>query len=136
MSRRKVEEPKETLECMVQVYVSSKGQADVATKVAASYNKLIKAEMIAGKLDEFIAGDIRASITVKENEDFNEQQAIEILRKTLSRKDFGSVVKTREYIDDVALEAMVYNATLDATILSPCTTKKDDTITLRIAKVK
>jgi hypothetical protein len=85
---------------------------------------------------EFVAGDVKATITEKENEDFNDLQAIDILRKTLGPDEFAKAVKTREYLDQDGLEDLVFHNQLDASILNPCRTKKEPTITLRLGKVK
>lgn len=117
-------------------YDINKKQADKIKKVVDDYNKKIKQEMQKMGINEFIVGDIKATITITPKEVFNEDQAIEILRKTLSEESFKECVKTKEYIDDPALENLIYSGELDPAILEPCITRKDPTVTLRLGKVK
>lgn len=136
-TRRSVNQrPAETLEDMVKIYVGKKDELDPLKKQVDDYNKKIKAEMQSRDLTEFTVGDIRATISITPKSDFNEMQAIEILRKSLTPEQFSKVVKTREYIDDDAFESLVYNHEIDASILAPAETPKEPTITLRIGKAK
>ena len=128
--------PAETLEDMIKIYVGKKEELDPLKKQVDDYNKRIKSEMTNRDLTEFTVGDIRASISVTPKSDFNELQAIEILRKNLTPEQFSKVVKTKEYIDDDAFESMVYNHEVDASILAPAETPKAPTVTLRIGKAK
>lgn len=134
--RSVVSKPAETLEDMIKIYVGKKEELDPLKKQVDDYNKRIKSEMTNRDLTEFTVGDIRASISVTPKSDFNELQAIEILRKNLTPDQFSRVVKTREYIDDDAFENLVYNHEVDASILAPAETPKEPTITLRIGKAK
>lgn len=128
--------PTESLEDMIQIYVGKKEELDPLKKQVDDYNKRIKSEMANRDLTEFTVGDIRASISITPKSDFNELQAIEILRKNLTPEQFNKVVKTREYIDDDAFESLVYNHEVDAAILAPAETPKEPTVTLRIGKAK
>lgn len=126
----------ESLQHLLDEYGNVKSFADDYKKKADKYSTELKELMLEGKLDEVKTADFVGKVTVKENEDFNELQAIEILRETLSEEDFEKVVKTREYIDDDALETLVYNKRVDVSILAPCRTPKAPTVTLRLTKVK
>lgn len=128
--------PSETLEELVTIYASKKGELDPLKKQVDDYGKKIKTEMRNQDLTEFIVGDVKASITITPKSEFNELQAIEILRKNLTPEQFNQVVKTREYIDEDAFENLVYSTGIDAGILAPAETPKEPTITLRLGKVK
>lgn len=121
---------------LVPLYYENKSTADKFKKVADKYNLTIKEVMRNNDIPEFIAGDLKASVSVTPKEDFNELQAIEILRKSVSPEIFNQVVKTKEYLDFDSLEALAYNNQVDVSILAPCTTPKEPTITLRVTKVK
>jgi len=136
MATRRKLEIKEPLETMVVNYYEKKNQMDSLKKVVDDYNKRIKNEMRAMNIDSFDAGGLIATISVTPKEDFNEEQAIEILRKNLPADEFKQIVKTREYIDNDALEKAIYNKQLDAAILSPCITPKEPAVTLRIKAKK
>lgn len=136
-TRRSVNQtPAETLEDMIRIYVGKKEELDPLKKQVDDYNKRIKGEMTNRDLREFEVDGIRASISITPKSDFNELQAIEILRKNLTPEQFSQVVKTREYIDDDAFESLVYNHQVDASILAPAETPKEPTVTLRIGKAK
>lgn len=77
-----------------------------------------------------------AKVTVTPKEDFNEEKAIEILKENLGGKLLDSVIKTKEYIDEDALEKLIYNGDLDAKLLTSCTIEKEPTIRLTIGKIK
>ena len=136
-TRRSVNtQSKESLEDMIIIYASKKEELDPLKKTVEEYGTKIKSEMINRDLSECIIDDIRASISITPKEDFNELQAIEILRKNLTPKQFEKAVKSREYLDDEAFESLVYNHEVDAAILNPCRIPKEPTVTLRLGKVK
>lgn len=124
------------LECAVINYHDAKESEKAVKKAVVEFGTQIKEGLQNRNETEFIAGDIRAYITVTENSDVNELQAIEILRKELTSEQFAKVVKTREYIDDDELEKLVYAHEVDAEILAPAVTPKAPTVTLRLGKVK
>jgi hypothetical protein len=124
------------LQDVVLQYQGAKKQEGSIKKVVTDLGGIIKQELQNRDITEFIAGDIRASITITPNQDVNELQAIEILRKALTPEQFSKVVKTREYIDDDEFEKLVYANEVDAEILQPAVTPKAPTVTLRLGKVK
>lgn len=117
-------------------YQNAKKQETSIKKIVTELGSTIKQELQNRDVTEFIAGDVRASITITPNQDVNELQAIEILRKALTPEQFSKVVKTREYIDDDEFEKLVYAHEVDAAILQPAVTPKAPTVTLRLGKVK
>lgn len=139
MSRKSIKpalmEDKQLYDTVLQ-YQGAKKQESSIKKVITDLGGTIKQELQNRDVTEFIAGDVRASITITPNQDVNELQAIEILRKALTPEQFSKVVKTREYIDDDEFEKLVYAHEVDANILQPAVTPKAPTVTLRIGKVK
>lgn len=117
-------------------YKDAKDDEKRIKQVVTDLGSVIKQELQNRDITEFIAGDIRASITITQNQDVNELQAIEILRKALTPEQFSKVVKTREYIDDDEFEKLVYAHEVEADILMPAVTPKAPTVTLRLGKVK
>ena len=117
-------------------YQGAKKQETSIKKVVTDLGGIIKQELQNRDITEFIAGDVRATITITPNQDVNELQAIEILRKALTPEQFAKVVKTREYIDDDEFEKLVYAHEVEADILLPAVTPKAPTVTLRLGKVK
>ena len=117
-------------------YNSAKADEKDIKKRVTALGDCIKQELQNRDVTEFIAGDVRASITITPNQDVNELQAIEILRKSLTPDQFSKVVKTKAYIDDDEFEKLVYAHEVDAEILMPAVTPKAPTVTLRLGKVK
>lgn len=124
------------LQDVVLQYQGAKKQETSIKKVVSDLGATIKQELQNRDITEFIAGDVRATITITPNQDVNELQAIEILRKALTPEQFGKVVKTLEYIDDDEFEKLVYAHEVEADILMPAVTPKAPTVTLRLGKVK
>ena len=120
----------------IEDYITKKETLGVLEKETAALNKDIKSEFISNNAEEIIVGDRRVYITQTESEEFNERQAIEILRSKLPEDVFSACVKTKEYIDDDALERLSYSQEIDLTMLDVCRTKKPIVYTLRIGKVK
>ena len=77
-----------------------------------------------------------ATLTVTEKESLDEDKAIEILKDKLSEADFVKCVKTKQYIDDDALEKIVYSSGFDMQELNSCVVKSKPTYTLRVSKIK
>lgn len=139
MSRKDIKPQKmadSELRDIVLGYNSAKADEKDIKKRVTALGDCIKQELQNRDVTEFIAGDVRASITITPNQDVNELQAIEILRKSLTPDQFIKVVKTKEYIDDDEFEKLVYAHEVDAEILLPAVTPKAPTVTLRLGKVK
>lgn len=140
MSRGGIKEHKREVDLygLIISYANTKEEADAIKKVVDRYNKDIKEEFKNRDITEFVAGDVRASVTYSPREDFNELQAIEILKKELAKDPsvLQQVVRTKEYIDQDAFETAVYNRQIDAAILAPAITPKAPMVTLRLGKVK
>lgn len=136
MSRRDAVKPSLNLSEKIDEYKSLKDEESAVKKALKPLGDEIKEALINTDSKEFSSEQWTAKISVKENVDFNELKAIEILKEKLSRKDLATVVKTKEYIDDDALESLVYLGKFDITELSVCNTIKEPTVTLRISKKK
>lgn len=134
-TRRKLNiPPQDSLEDLVIAYADAKAELDPLKKLVDDYGTRIKENMINKDLSEITVGSVRASISISQREDFNELQAIEILRKNLPPELFGEAVKTKEYLDDSALEALIYANKIEAAILNPCRTPKKPVVTLRLGQ--
>lgn len=140
MSRREIPQTSQDLESqlttIIPEYKEVKDQEKIIKKQVDDLGGKIKSAMKSLNKTEFAAGGVVASITETPKSEFNELQAIEILRAELTPDQFAKVVKTREYIDDEAFEKMVYAHEVDAAILAPATTPLAPTVTLRLKKEK
>lgn len=105
-------------------------------KVSEDLNKHIKYLMNTMGIRKFSSDKWTATISTTQKEILNEAKAIGILKENLSETDFKSVVKTREYIDDDALETLVYNGDFDITKLERCKIVGKEVTTLRVSKIK
>ena len=105
-------------------------------KLSEPLEAQIKAYALKNGLDKIKSDNWQANISVTPKQDFNELQAIEIIKKNLGGELLASVVKTKEYIDEDALEKAIYNGDIDAKLLAPCTIEKEPTVKLTIGKIK
>ena len=121
----------EKLQELIPHYQLNKSEMDSYKKIVDKDNKEIKLIMLESQLPEFIVGDIKATCSVSEREDFIEEALIEKLKEM----KVEGVIKMKEYIDMDALENAIYNEELNAAELASCQTKKE-VVTLRVIKIK
>ena len=74
-----------------------------------------------------------ATLSCTKKESLNEDLAIEIIKENLGGALLSSVIKQKEYIDEDALEKLVYNGDFDISKLEKAKITKVTT-TLRIKK--
>lgn len=117
-------------------YKEYKDSENKLHKVSEDLNKHIKYLMNTMGIRKFSSDKWTATISTTQKEILNEAKAIGILKENLSETDFKSVVKTREYIDDDALETLVYNGDFDITKLESCKVVGKEVTTLRVSKIK
>lgn len=121
----------ERLTELLPIYHLQKSEMDSIKKVVDKENAEIKTLMRGSNLSEFVAGDIKATCSVSERQDFIEEALIEKLKDMKVR----GIIKKKEYVDMDALENAIYNGKVDAAALASCQTIKE-VITLRVSKVK
>jgi hypothetical protein len=126
------------LDSLVVDYSLKKKEQDYLKKVVDTLNSKIKEEFENRGIAEHIVGDVKATISITPREEVNELQSIEILKRTLSDSPelLSDIIKTKEYIDQDALERAVYSNKVDVAVLAPAVTIKPPTVTLRLGKVK
>lgn len=121
----------ERLTELLPIYHMQKSEMDSIKKVVDKENAEIKTLMRESNLPEFIAGDIKATCSVSERQDFIEEALIEKLKDM----KVSGIIKKKEYVDMDALENAIYNGKVDAAALASCQTTKE-VVTLRVSKVK
>jgi hypothetical protein len=121
----------ERLTELLPIYHMQKSEMDSIKKVVDKENAEIKTLMRQANLSEFVAGDIKATCSVSERQDFIEEALIEKLKEMKVR----GIIKKKEYVDMDALENAIYNGKVDAAALASCQTTKE-VVTLRVSKVK
>lgn len=138
MSRRNpqpVETEETLLSSIIDDYKAAKDEEKRVKTIIDDLGPRIKDIFRSKGLTSFSSGKYTATVTVSSKETLDEDKAIEILKENLSPEVLSKVVKTREYIDDDALEKAIYNEAFDIGLLSSCRTSKP-VETLRITKKK
>lgn len=120
---------------LINEYKEGKDQENALKKVNDAKNKEIKEYMTLNKLESVSSDKYTVILSTKNNESLNEELAIEIIKDHLGGALLNSVIKKKEYIDEDALEKMVYNGDFDPKVLTKAKYIKSVT-TLRVTKKK
>ena len=120
---------------MIDTYKASKDNENALKKSNAKLNENIKAYMYEHDLKTADSEKYTATLSCTEKESLNEDLAIEIIKESLGGALLNSVIKKKEYIDEDALEKLVYNGDFDASKLERAKIVKKIQ-TLRIGKKK
>lgn len=118
----------------IDIYKLYKDNESKFKKLGSKLNDEIKSTMSSMGVDEFSSGSYIATVKYSRKETLDEEKAIEVLKKTLSKEQIETVIKTKEYIDDDCLEKLVYNGEFDISLLEPCKVLGNEVATLRIKK--
>lgn len=124
------------IKSIIDEYKAFKDIENKAKKDSKPLGEQIKDYATKNGLDKIKSDNWQANVTVTPKQDFNELQAIEIIKKHIGKPLLDTVIKTREYIDEDALEKLIYNGDIDAKLLAPCTIEKEPTVKLTIGKIK
>lgn len=124
----------ERLDRLIPVYAQDNAQLKEQKKVCDAENAEIKAIMTDLVLTNYEAGGYVASVSTSERTKMNEDMMLEIVR------NFGleGVIKTKEYIDYVALEKAIYDDKVSEEMMLEMDKAREVTkvTTLRISKAK
>ena len=132
MSRRDGK-PEFNLSKAIDDYKESKDKENALKKANTSMNENIKKYMSENGMDEASSDMYTAVLSNTTKESLNEDLAIEIIKENLGGALLNSVIKQKEYIDEDALEKLVYNGDFDISKLEKAKITKVTT-TLRIKK--
>lgn len=127
---------KPDLDSLLSKFYLVKSTADDAKKEADKYNTEIKDIMKDASMQEYESADFKAVLTVQEGTNFDTEKAMSIIKEQLPPELLEKVIKTREYLDDEALQDLIYNKQFDATLLNPCITPAEPIYRLRVSRVK
>ena len=133
MSRR--EGIKLDIDSLIDEYKASKDKENALKKSNADVSDKIKSYFIDKGIDKHSTDLYTATVTTTNKESLNEELAIEIIKENLDGALLKSVIKQKEYIDEDALEKLVYNGDFDITKLEKAKIVKPVT-TLRVTKKK
>lgn len=122
------------LEELVVRYALNKNELDSYKKICDRENAEIKARMTELDMNEVLAGDYVAKLTIQKRESMDEDMLLEILRNN----DYTDIIRTKEYVDMDLLEREIYNGNIDSDTLvamQKCKSVKE-VPTLKIVKAK
>lgn len=131
MSRRNVFD----LSKAIDSYKELKDKENALKKANNDLNATIKSYMYEHDMTSANSKNWTATLSCMKKESLNEDLAIEIIKENLGGALLSSVIKQKEYIDDDALEKLVYNGDFDINKLAKAKMVKE-TYTLRINKKK
>ena len=114
-------------------YKESKDKENALKKANTAMNESIKKYMSENDMDEASSDMYTAVLSNTTKESLNEDLAIAIIKENLGGALLNSVIKQKEYIDEDALEKLVYNGDFDISKLEKAKITKVTT-TLRIKK--
>lgn len=116
-------------------YKESKDRENALKKANNALSENIKSYMYEHDMSSADSDKYTATLTKTDKESLNEDLAIEIIKENLGGALLASVIKTKEYIDEDALEKLVYNGDFDINKLAKAKIVKS-TFTLRVTKKK
>ena len=131
MSRRNVFD----LSTAIDKYKESKDNENALKKANNELNETIKTYMQEHDMTSANSDNWTATLSCTKKESLNEDLAIEIIKENLGGALLSSVIKQTEYIDEAALEKLVYNGDFDINKLAKAKIVKE-TYTLRVNKKK
>lgn len=131
MSRRSVFNLSKTID----EYKEGKDKENALKKVNSEMNENIKKYMLDKGMESASSDKYTATVKHTTKEFLNEDLAIEIIKENLGGALLASVIKQKEYIDEDALEKLVYNGDFDINKLAKAKLVTD-VYTLRIGKKK
>ena len=131
MSRRNVFD----LSKAIDKYKELKDKENAFKKQTLDLGNNIKGYMYENDMTSANSENWTATLSCKKKESLNEDLAIEIIKENLGGALLSSVIKTKEYIDEDALEKLVYNGDFDINKLAKAKMVKE-TYTLRVGKKK
>ena len=131
MSRRNVFD----LSTTIDKYKESKDKENALKKANNELNETIKKYMHEHNMTSANSENWTATLSCKKKESLNEDLAIEIIKENLGGALLSSVIKQKEYIDEDALEKLVYNGDFDINKLAKAKMVKES-YELRVNKKK
>ena len=131
MSRRNVFD----LSTAIDKYKESKDNENALKKANNELNETIKTYMQENDMTSANSEKYTATLSCTEKESLNEDLAIEIIKENLGGALLSSVIKKKEYIDEDALEKLVYNGDFDINKLAKAKIVKS-VYTLRVNNKK
>lgn len=112
------------LKNLVDSYGESKNEENAIVKRNKEINVQIKQLFLDNDISSFETDSFIATVSETEKQSLNNELALCILKEELGENELTSVVKTKEYIDEDALEKLVFNGQFDISKLEKAVDKK------------
>ena len=112
------------LKNLVDSYGESKKEENAIVKRNKERNSQIKQLFLDNDISSFETDSFIATVSETEKQSLNNELALSILKESLDENELTSVVKTKEYIDEDALEKLVFNGQFDISKLEKAVDKK------------
>lgn len=120
---------------IIDEYKESKDKENALKKVNNGLSDSIKGYMYEHNMRSADSEKYTATLTKTDKESLNEDLAIELIKENLKGALLNIVIKTKEYIDEDALEKLVYNGDFDINKLAKAKITKTS-YTLRVTRRK
>lgn len=120
---------------VIDEYKESKDKENALKKANDRMGKDIKQYMLDNDMTKANGEKYTVTMSKTVKQKLNEDLAIEIIKENLGGALLASVIKQKEYIDEDALEKLVYNGDFDITKLAKAKMVQE-TYTLRATKKK
>lgn len=135
MSRRDGNPVTDYLKTLIDSYKEKKDEETALNKSNKELNETIKTYMREHDISSADSDKYTATLSRQDKESLNEELAIEIIKENLGGALLATVIKKKEYIDEDALEKLVYNGDFDINKLARAKITKP-VYTLRVSKRK
>jgi len=126
-------EVKQILDELVPSYGKHKTEQLSLKKIVDNENGQLKNIMAKQKLDEYSNGGYTVKYKVTETDNINSDKLLEMLNSKYSDlcHELG-IIKSREYVDDVVLEACIYNHTVSKEFILDMDSCRETTKTAKL----
>lgn len=135
MPRRTNSTKEQSISEIINKYKRDKDMENHLKNLNTQNGKKIKEYFSQHEISRFDTDEYTATVSTSNSESLNDDLAIEIIKEHLEGALLSSVIKKREYIDEDALEKLVYNGDFDISLLGRAKIVKTTT-TLRVTKRK
>ena len=135
MPRRTNSTQEQTISEIINKYKRDKDMENHLKNLNTQNGKKIKEYFSKHEISSFDTDEYTATVSTSNSESLNDDLAIEIIKEHLEGALLSSVIKKKEYIDEDALEKLVYNGDFDISLLEKAKIVKTTT-TLRVTKRK
>lgn len=132
---RRTNSQEQSISEIINKYKRDKDMENHLKNLNTQNGKKIKEYFSQHEISSFDTEEYTATVSTSNSESLNDDLAIEIIKEHLEGALLSSVIKKREYIDEDALEKLVYNGDFDISLLEKAKIVKTTT-TLRVTKRK